>query len=124
MRYERLGALRGEQRDGGLTGPGREDAADWGDGNAGDCTRQAGGVWGGEEEFIVFAAVEGLGEGCGGMDGQGRGIDFGGYTGFMAEVSQIGGEAVAQVNGRGGQAVALKPDALGDARLRVEVRSK
>jgi hypothetical protein len=58
------------------------------------------------------------------MDWQRGGGYLGANSGLAAEVSQIGGEAVAQVNGRGGQAVALKPDALGDARLRVEVRSK
>ena len=90
-RFQRLGALRGEQRDGGLTGAGGEDAADLREGNTGDFARRASSGRGGEEEFVVFSAVEGLGQGCGGVDGQGRGIDFGGYTGLGTEVGEIGG---------------------------------
>ena len=103
---------RCEERDGGAAGSPGEDAADPGDGNAGDFAGQAGSGWSGKEKFVVFAAVEGLGEGCGGVDGQGCGIDLGGYAGFLAEVGKIGGEAVAEVEGGGGQAVARQPQAL------------
>ena len=48
-----------------VTGTGFEDAADLGDGNAGDFAGHAGCGRSGEEEFVVLAAVEGLGEGCG-----------------------------------------------------------
>jgi hypothetical protein len=119
-----LGALWGEERDSGAAGAGFKDAADWGDGNAGYSTGDAGCVWGGEEEFVVFSAVEGLGNGCGRVDGEGCGLDLGGYTGLFAEVGEIGGEAVTEVDGGGGQAVADEPEALGDAGLGVEVRSK
>jgi hypothetical protein len=92
-----------------------------GDGNAGDFAGDAGGGWGCEEEFVVFSAVEGLGKGCGGVDGEGGGLDLGGYTGLFAEVDEVGGEAVTEVDGGGGQAVADEPEALGDAGLGIEV---
>lgn len=119
--FQRLAALRSDERDGGAVGAERKDAADSGDGNAGDFAGKAGGGRGGEEEFVVFSAVEGLGEGCGWVDGQGGSIDFGGYAGFLAEAGEIGGEAVAEVEGGRGERVALKPEALIDARLGVEV---
>jgi hypothetical protein len=117
-----LCALLSEQRNCGLAGAGLHDAADSGDGNPGDLSGQAGRGRGSEEEFVVFPAVEGLGEGCGGMDGDQSRIDLGGYTGLLAEVGQVGGEAVAQVDGGGSGAVLHKPKALPDAGLGVEVR--
>jgi hypothetical protein len=42
----------------GAVGAGFEDAADWGDGDAGDGAGDFSGWAGGEEEFVVFAAVE------------------------------------------------------------------
>ena len=89
---------------------------------AGDAARQAGGRRGGEEQFVVFAAVEGLRQGCGRVDGQGGCIDFGGYAGLLAEVGEIGGEAVAEVDGGGGQRAAREPETLSDAGLGEEVR--
>ena len=82
--FQRLRALRGEQRDGGLAGAEFPDAADQGDWNAGNLAGQAGRGGGGEEQFVVFATVEGLGQGCGRVDGQGRGIDLCGHAGLPA----------------------------------------
>jgi hypothetical protein len=56
--------------------------------------------------------------------GRASGVDLGGYAGFFAEVGEVGGEAVAEVDGGGGQAVADQPEALGDAGLGVEVRGE
>ena len=62
--------MRGEEGDGGMVEASGEDAADWGDGDAGDLPGETGGGWSGEEEFVVFSAVEGLEKGCGGVDGE------------------------------------------------------
>ena len=42
--------------------------------------------------------------------------------GFLADVGEVRGKAVAEVDGGSGQAAALEPEALGEARLRVEMR--
>jgi len=122
LRFERLCALLREQRNCGLAGTELHDAADSGDGNPGDLSGQAGCGRGSEEEFVVFPAVKGLGEGCGGMDGDESRIDLGGYTGLLAEVGQVSGEAVAKIDGGGSSAVLQKPKALPDAGLGVKVR--
>jgi len=98
MWLERLRAMLGEQRNGRLAGAEFRDAADGGDLDAGDFAGKAGCGRGGEEEFVVFAAVDGLGQGCGGVDGQGGSGYLGGYAGLGAEVSEVGGEAVAKVD--------------------------
>ena len=121
LRFERLGALRGEERHGGLAGAQLCDAADSGDGDAGDRAGQANLRGGGEQKFVVFSAVEGLGQGCGAVDGKLSGVDLGGYARLPAEMGQIGGEAVAQVNGGRSGAVADKPESLADAGLGIEV---
>lgn len=90
--------MLGEQRNGRLAGAEFRDAADGGDLDAGDFAGKAGCGRGGEEEFVVFAAVDGLGQGCGGVDGQGGSGYLGGYAGLGAEVSEVGGEAVAKVD--------------------------
>ena len=95
---EGLGALRGEKGDGGSVGARGEDAADLGDGDAGDFAWETRRGWNGEKEFVVFSAVEGLGEGCGGVDGELSRVNFGGYAGFFAQVGEIGGEAVTDVD--------------------------
>jgi hypothetical protein len=58
------------------------------------------------------------------VDREQGGIDLGGDVGFLAEVGQVGGKAVAEVDGGGGQVTALQPEPLGDARLGVEVRGE
>ncbi len=118
---EGLGALRGKEGDCGATGAAREDASDFCNGNASDFLGDAGGCGRGEEEFIVFTAIEGLGEGCGHVEGELSGIHFGGYAGFLAKVGKIGGEAVTEIDGGGGQTVALEPEALANAGLGVEM---
>ena len=47
----------------------------------------------GEEEFVVFSAVENLSGRRGGGEGQGGGVELGGDAGFCAEMGEIGGEA-------------------------------
>ena len=124
LRLEGTRALRSKQRNVGLAGTPFRDAANSADCNAGYSAGQARCGWGGEEEFVVFSAVEGLGEGCGGMDGKESGIDLGGYAGLLAEVGEIGRETVAEIDGGGGEVVALEPEALGDAGLGEEVRGQ
>ena len=92
---EGLRALISEQRDGGAVAAGGQDAADSGDGAAGNFFGDAGGGWGGEKQFVVFSAVQGVGEGRGGVDGEQGGIDFGSDVGFLAEVGEVGGKAIA-----------------------------
>jgi len=121
---EGLGALGGEERYGRLAGAESRDAADSGDGDAGDLAGQAGLGGGGKEEFVVFSAMEGLGQGCAGMDGKQSGIDLGGYSGLLAEVGEVGGEAVAEVDGGGSQTVPDEPEALIDTGLGAKVRSQ
>jgi hypothetical protein len=58
------------------------------------------------------------------MDGKESGIDLGGYAGLLAEVGEIGRETVAEIDGGGGEVVALEPEALGDAGLGEEVRGQ
>ena len=78
----------------------------------------------GEEELVVVAAMEGLGEGCGVVDREQSGVDLGGDAGFLADMGKISREAVAEVDGSRGQAVAYQPEALRDAGLGIEVRGK
>jgi hypothetical protein len=84
----------------------------------------AGSRVGSKEEFVVFSAVQGLIERCAGVQGEGGCLDLGVYAGFLADVGQVGGKAVAEVDGGGGQVTALQPEPLGDARLGVEVRGE
>ena len=96
--------------------------ADARDGDAGDATRDARCGRRGEKQLIVFAAVECLFEVCCGMDGQGVGFESSADVGFVAEMREIGGEAVTEVDGGAGEAAAHEPQPLGETRLRVEVR--
>ena len=70
MGRQGFAALLGEKGDDGLAAAGCEDAADAGDGDAGDRARDSGSEGGGEEQFVVFAAMERLGHGRGGMNGK------------------------------------------------------
>ena len=65
--------------------------------------------------------MEGLVQCGGGMEGETDGIELGGDAGFLAEMGEIGGEAVAQIDGGGGKAAALEIKSLGKVRLRVEM---
>ena len=129
LRFEGLRALLRKQEDAGLGGAARGHAADAGERDTGDAAREARGGRRGEEQFVVFAAVQGLVERSSGSDGQGGGLDFGGEAGLFAEVHEVGGEAVANIDGGGGGAAALEPEALEpealrNARLRIEVRGE
>lgn len=85
------------------------DAADAGDGNPRDANRDTfpGGQC--EEKFVVFAAIEGyakinrsrLSPNPRARNGVGR--DFCTHSRFFADVGEIGGEAVAQIDHRRGE---------------------
>ena len=102
MRFERLWALLCEEGNDGLPCAPFCDAAYSCHGNAGDGAGLTGGGRSGEEQFVILAAVQSLVESCCRVDGQQSRIDLGGHAGFFAEMGEIGGEAVAQVDGGGG----------------------
>jgi hypothetical protein len=120
---EWFGALRGEQRNGWAIAAERDNTADSGDGDAADLSGNAGIGGGNEEELVVLSAVEGLSEGCSGVDGKQGGVDFGGNVRLLANVGEVGGKAVADVDGGGGCAVTDEPKALRDSGLWVKVGS-
>ena len=122
--FERQTALLCEERDHWLACAWSCDASDLGHGDSGNRAGQTGGDWRGEEQFVVLAAVEGLVEGCCRMDRQKSRIGLGGDARLLAEMSKVCGEAVAQVERGGGQAAALQPQSLGNARPRIEVRGQ
>src|SRR5579863_1928657 len=78
----------------------------------------------GKQQFVIFASVEGLRERGARMNRQKGCIDLCRYARLFAEMGEIGGEAVAEIDGGGGEAAATKRDALGNPRLRKEMRSK
>ena len=107
---------------------GGEDAADLGDGDAGDGAGDFGGGGGGEEELVVFAAVEQGGDlgavvegDCERVQREGCEVEFGRDVGGGAEVGEVGGEAVAEVDAGGGEVAAEEGLADGEARLGEEV---
>ena len=124
LRLERLAAFSGTQRNGRTGFGSAKNAADAGDGNSGDGAGDMCAGRGGKEELVIFAAMKGLGQGGGGMEREPGGVDLGGDARFLAEVGEIGGEAVAQVDGGGGKAASLEKEALGEARLGVEMRGQ
>jgi hypothetical protein len=69
MRFEGLGAALGQQGQERAVRPRTKDAADAGNGDAGDVARHASGWPSSEEKFVVFAAVESLLKGCAWADG-------------------------------------------------------
>src|SRR5215475_10644756 len=85
-----------------------QERTDAGDGDSGDAARDACYGGRGEEELVVFASVdrgiEGLfaGESVGELvEGQRARVDLGAHSGGFAEVGEVGGEAVADVDGSG-----------------------
>ncbi len=115
-----------EEGDDGGAAARREEGTDAGDGDAGEGAGKARAGAGGEEQLVVFATVEGVGEGAGsavtggeGMEGEAGNVDLGGDAGLLAEVQQIGGEAVAQVDAGGdeGGVTAAEGTAEGEAGL-------
>jgi hypothetical protein len=56
------------------------------------------------------------------VERDGIGVDLGAYTGGFAEMCEVGGETVADVDGGRGEAVAKKGGTDGEAGLRKEVR--
>jgi hypothetical protein len=111
-----------------LVGAIGKECADAGDGDSKDTARDACGGRYGEEELVVFASVECGAEGlfrwelcCEGMEGDCGGVDFGSEAGGFAEVGEVGGEAVADVDGGGGEVTAKEGGADVEAGLRVSV---
>ena len=101
-----------------------KNAADAGDGNSGDGPGDMRAGRGGKQELVIFAAIEGLGQGGGGMEREPGGVYLSGDARFLAEMGEIGGEAVAQVNGGGGKSASLEKEALGQAWLGIEMRGQ
>ena len=101
-------ALFGNKGDGGGASLCRHHAADGMDGDAAEGFRQAFCGGSGEEELVIVAAVEGLFEGSARAEGNGCSVEFGVEVGFFAEVEQVGGEAVADVNAGRGEFSALE----------------
>jgi hypothetical protein len=102
--------------------------ADAGDGDSGDAAGDASLCRGGEEEFVVFSSVECGGEGlfgrellCEGVEGDGRGVELCAEVGGFAEVSEVGGEAVAEVDGGVGETATEEGGSDSESGLRVEV---
>ena len=103
-------------------GAGFGDGADAGDGDADDL---AGDVVPGrrsEEQFVIFSAVKGVAEAvAAGGDWEEGLIDEGADFAFVADVAEVGGEAVAGVDHGGGEFLLAQILADGDARVGVEV---
>ena len=104
--FKRELALWGDKGDERASFAGAEDAADACDGDSSDGLRDAGRGWGGEEKLVVLSAVQGLLLGGAGADRQASGIDLGGDGRLGAEMGEVGGEAVAEVDGCRGQTAA------------------
>ena len=121
-RREGLRSVRSDEANLRHAGAGSNDAADEGDGNAGNAPGKTGRRRRGEKQLIIFAAVERLREGCSGVDGQGISIELSVDAGFVAKVREVGGEAVAQVDGRGCQRMAGEPETLRQTGLGEEMR--
>ena len=110
-------------------------ASDAGDADSGERARNSRRRRSCEKELVVLSAVEGELEGaagCGpratrlrgvgllhqGMDRQRGGGDLGADAGLAAEVGEIGGEAVAEVDAGGGQTTPQQSQTYRKARLR------
>jgi hypothetical protein len=103
--------------------------ADAGDGDARDLTRNACVRGCREEELVVLASMEGGVKRLFRRErmrkrvkGDRTGVDLGADARGFAEVSEVGGEAVAEIDGGRGKAAAKKSRAYSKARLREEMR--
>ena len=105
LRVKGLCTMRCEKRDGGAAEATFEDTTDLCDWNASDFAGQADSGWGGEEELVVFAAGEGLLQGRGRVNGKGGRVNLSGDAGFFANVGEIGGKAITEVDGGGGRSL-------------------
>ncbi len=83
------------------------------------CTRSRNG----EEEFVVFAAVEGVAGSVvsASVVRESGGFDHGADAAFVAEVAEVGGEAVGGVDHGGGEFLLAQVAADGEARVGIEV---
>src|SRR5579875_808780 len=103
-------------------------SADARDGNSGDGLWNVCCWWRGEEQFVVFASVE-----CGfecclwreaageWVDGQSRLVDFGVDGGGAADVGEVGGQAVAQVDAGCGELACEQCTSLREAWRGIEM---
>jgi hypothetical protein len=110
LRGDVSAVMEGDAR---FAGAWRVKGTDAGDGDIGDPARQARGCRRGEEEFIVFTAMQRgvecilAGESGGkGVKGKRGGIDLGTEPGGFAEMGKVCGEAIAEIDGGGGKAAA------------------
>ena len=87
----------GSQKDLWRPWAGADDAPDSGYGNAGYRAWNFDRGAGGEEQFVVFSACEGLVERGARRDGQGGGVNFSCDLRLFADMGQIGGKAIADV---------------------------
>jgi hypothetical protein len=120
-----------DERELGLPGAARDQAADAGEANSGEGARDGCAGPGGEEKFVVFAAMKrgveagwAVGKQRAGavVDGDGGGVELGGDAGSGAEVGEVGGETIAEVDGGGGEPVAQELPTEAKPGLREEVR--
>jgi hypothetical protein len=123
----RLKGLRtpaGDERDRCVGPASAKDSPDARDGYSGNCPRNSGRWRCAEEKLIVFSSIESLIERGARMDGNHGGVNLRGDAGFGANVAEVSGDAVAQVDGGGGKAALLEVQPLREARLRIEMRSE
>ena len=91
-----------------------------------DRPRDSGGRRRGEKQLVVFAAMKREREGIAASRGQRMnrkcgGDNFRAEMRFLAEVGEVGGEAVAKVDTCGGESATEQSLADGQARLRVQM---
>jgi hypothetical protein len=119
-RFERFESVALAQYNARFIGTAANDTTNLGDRHAVDRARNASFTHCREQEFVIFAAMQSLNLRRAASDRQI--VDLRSDSGFFAQMGEIGGEAIAQVDGRGCSAMFLQPQALSEAWLRVEVR--
>jgi hypothetical protein len=110
-----------EQRDLRPSGTAFEDASDLRYGYAGDPAWEFCASTGGEEQLVIFASVQRVGQGGSGRDGQRGFVNLCGYAGFRAEAHKIEREPIAQVHGGGCGFMSNQPESLCDSRFGEEM---
>jgi hypothetical protein len=122
------GAIGGDQSYQGVSGAAGFDRSDSRNLDARDGGWHSCGRLNGEEEFVVFAAVQGGFEGGRGalllgewVDGESGLVDLGVDGGGAAEMGQVGGEAVADIEAGGGEIAPEEGFACVDTGFGVEV---
>jgi hypothetical protein len=105
-------SVRGTKREEGFAGIARQQGSDPGNRDPSDSARNSSTWICGEEKFVVFATVQGSVHGLlgiqpagQGMERKSAGVNFGADPGRFAQMSEIRGEAVAQIDGCRGKPV-------------------